>query len=193
MRRVVIVLAAVAVLAACGGGGGSSGSGDDAAGEDSKPEKTTPSTTAAIETADSLQAVHEECTGPRTLDAFEDGQSQIGDTYATLIEAAAEQQKVTPDEFVAQLLAEMYVEDEDTLAISGAWGRDSDYGMTPMNLLSGLVYDCVLESLEVPQRVVEHIQQTRALDGTQTDSWDDYQARWTFHPDSGVSLTIWSE
>lgn len=34
------------------------------------------------------------------------------------------------------------------------------------------------------------IDSTRALDGTQTDSWKDIDARWTYHPDNGLRLTL---
>ena len=51
--------------------------------------------------------------------------------------------------------------------------------------------ECVLEWLDVPDRVMAHIGDTRALDGQQTDSWDDLEARWTYHPDDGLEMTIW--
>jgi len=35
-----------------------------------------------------------------------------------------------------------------------------------------------------------HINTTRALDGTQSDEWDGYKARWTYHPDAGVRITF---
>jgi hypothetical protein len=49
---------------------------------------------------------------------------------------------------------------------------------------------CVFNSLNVPASVREHIGTTRALDGQQTDSWDDFTARWTYHPDDGLQMTI---
>ncbi|GAA2748296.1 hypothetical protein GCM10009868_40780 [Terrabacter aerolatus] len=49
---------------------------------------------------------------------------------------------------------------------------------------------CVLLALETPSRVNDHIGQTRALDGTQTDTWEDFTARWTYHPDNGMTITI---
>ena len=50
---------------------------------------------------------------------------------------------------------------------------------------------CVLAALEVPDRVVSMMDQTRALDGTLDASWDDYEAFWNYHPDSGMSLTVY--
>ena len=51
-------------------------------------------------------------------------------------------------------------------------------------------FRCITGELEVPSYVITHIQQTRALDGMQTDSWDDMSARWTYHPDAGLNITI---
>lgn len=48
----------------------------------------------------------------------------------------------------------------------------------------------MLEQLDAPDYVTQHIESTRALDGMQTDEWDDMKARWTYHPDDGLSLTL---
>lgn len=50
---------------------------------------------------------------------------------------------------------------------------------------------CVLEALGAPERVVSHIESTRALDGTQDDDWGELHARWTYHPDDGLDITLW--
>ncbi len=50
---------------------------------------------------------------------------------------------------------------------------------------------CVLGELEVPDRVVNQMDQTRALDGTLEASWGDFEAFWNYHPDSGMSLTVY--
>lgn len=49
---------------------------------------------------------------------------------------------------------------------------------------------CVLNHLEAPTAVREHMSSTRALDGRQTDSWGDFTAAWTYHPNDGVDLVI---
>ena len=49
---------------------------------------------------------------------------------------------------------------------------------------------CVLRLLLIPQAVVSHIDTTRALDGQQTDEWEGISARWSYHPDSGLHLTL---
>lgn len=52
------------------------------------------------------------------------------------------------------------------------------------------VVACVLTELDTPDYVIDHIDSTRALDGQQTDEWDDIEARWTYHPDVGMQLTL---
>ncbi len=49
---------------------------------------------------------------------------------------------------------------------------------------------CVLNLLLIPQAVVTHIDSTRALDGQQTDTWEGINARWTYHPNTGLTLTL---
>lgn len=49
---------------------------------------------------------------------------------------------------------------------------------------------CVFDQLAVPDAVRQHVATTRALDGQQTDSWTGYSARWTYHPDDGLQMTI---
>ncbi len=50
---------------------------------------------------------------------------------------------------------------------------------------------CVLTALETPDRVISRIDQTRAIDGTLDASWGDYEAFWNYHPDSGMTLTLY--
>lgn len=50
---------------------------------------------------------------------------------------------------------------------------------------------CVLLALDVPDRVTERMDQTRALDGTLDAAWGDYEAFWNYHPDSGMNLTVY--
>lgn len=49
---------------------------------------------------------------------------------------------------------------------------------------------CLLAGLGAPDYVADHINSTRALDGQQTDEWDDIEARWTYHPDNGLKITF---
>lgn len=49
---------------------------------------------------------------------------------------------------------------------------------------------CVLAGLKAPQHIYNLIDATRALDGMQSESWGDYVARWTYHPDNGLTIVI---
>ncbi len=51
-------------------------------------------------------------------------------------------------------------------------------------------YACMLDELGVPEVTQQKIGRTRALDGTQNDTWDGLQASWSYHPDSGVNVLI---
>lgn len=49
---------------------------------------------------------------------------------------------------------------------------------------------CVLSAVEVPDATLNLMSTTRALDGRQTADWDGYTATWTYHPDTGLNLTL---
>ncbi len=49
---------------------------------------------------------------------------------------------------------------------------------------------CVFVELEVPSSIINRFETTRALDGTQTGTWDVYEATWNYHPNSGSHVTI---
>jgi hypothetical protein len=74
-------------------------------------------------------------------------------------------------------------DDGDTLSIDRA-----DAGESPGATLRQL--DCLLVELDIPDAVVDRIQNTRALDGYQEATYDDFTASWTYHPDDGLNLTI---
>jgi len=50
--------------------------------------------------------------------------------------------------------------------------------------------ECVFNELAMPSSVESHVTSTRALDGMQTDTWGEFSARWTYHPDDGLQITI---
>ena len=52
---------------------------------------------------------------------------------------------------------------------------------------------CVLYALKIPDRVVNKLDSTRALDGTLEDSWDSFYASWNYHPDNGLHLTVYQK
>lgn len=49
---------------------------------------------------------------------------------------------------------------------------------------------CVLEALDMPDGVMAHIKQTRAVDGMQEDAWLNIRARWTYDPDNGLHIIL---
>lgn len=51
-------------------------------------------------------------------------------------------------------------------------------------------YNCLVDELPIPDHVQSDIGRTRALDGTRDAAWDDYEASWTYHPDSGLNIQI---
>ncbi|MFJ2619212.1 hypothetical protein [Glutamicibacter sp. NPDC087344] len=51
-------------------------------------------------------------------------------------------------------------------------------------------YLCMLDELGVPEVTQQKMSRTRALDGTQRDTWDGLQASWSYHPDSGINILI---
>jgi hypothetical protein len=179
-----IAAAALGLLAGCGNAGEAAGVRD--------PDTTGSATTDAV-SVDSLEAAHAQCTGDSAKAELAARHDEVGTIFRDVLKITADGEGLTRDQFIDQVMAEMYNADEQTLTIYGAYGADSDYGMTESGLLAGIVYDCALDALAIPERVLDHIGTTRALDGQQEDSWDDYQARWTYHPDHGVNLTIWTD
>ncbi|WP_017541947.1 hypothetical protein [Nocardiopsis halophila] len=50
--------------------------------------------------------------------------------------------------------------------------------------------ECVLEVVGAPDHVVEAMMSTRALDGRQSQEWEGFEAQWSYHPDSGMSVLL---
>ena len=80
---------------------------------------------------------------------------------------------------------------DGTLTLDGA-GMQYEDTLLPNGAVALVEEQCVFDALGVPKPVQNHVGQTRALDGTQTDKWGSLQARWTYHPDDGLNMTIWS-
>lgn len=49
---------------------------------------------------------------------------------------------------------------------------------------------CVKKVIEMPAFVESRIEMTRAIDGLQTGKWGKLSAFWTYHPDSGLNISI---
>jgi len=77
------------------------------------------------------------------------------------------------------------VEDDGTTLIVATLPEDDD----PLGV-SSLAIGCIEEELEVPKWLQESISSTRALDGRQSEEWDNLSAQWGYHPDSGLNLII---
>jgi len=52
---------------------------------------------------------------------------------------------------------------------------------------------CTLRVLGAPDYVFDKIVTTRALDGRTEETWDKFAANWSYHPDSGLRLTVIGE
>jgi hypothetical protein len=70
-----------------------------------------------------------------------------------------------------------------TLLVNGKGGEDATG--VPVETEA-----CILQKLGASSAVTAHMESTRALDGRQTDTWGDYKAAWTYHPDSGLDIVI---
>ena len=49
---------------------------------------------------------------------------------------------------------------------------------------------CILSELDVPDSVLSQMSNTTALMGTQTATWDNISANWTYHPDRGLDIGL---
>lgn len=72
-----------------------------------------------------------------------------------------------------------------TLALSGGGEEATMYSIEDIA--------CILNELDVPDSVLLRIDSTRALDGQQVAEWDGITARWTYHPDPGLSIILTEE
>lgn len=52
------------------------------------------------------------------------------------------------------------------------------------------ILTCICNAVDMPNSVRQKINNTRALDGTLTDTWDDVTATWTYHPDDGINMVL---
>lgn len=49
---------------------------------------------------------------------------------------------------------------------------------------------CIFDALEMPERTINKVEMTRALDGQISDTWGEFKGTWSYHPDSGLNMTI---
>lgn len=81
-----------------------------------------------------------------------------------------------------------YSPSDDSITVYGAGAED--YPAQGEAVFDTMI--CVLGLSGVPDRVISQLSSTRALDGMQFAEWGDLAAQWTYHPDAGMNLTIWS-
>ena len=75
------------------------------------------------------------------------------------------------------------VRDEGTSLIMTSEGTESSGA--PIDEIA-----CVFLMLDVPSSIVNRFDTTRALDGTQSGTWAEFEATWNYHPNSGSNITI---
>jgi hypothetical protein len=49
---------------------------------------------------------------------------------------------------------------------------------------------CVLQAISTPTYVITEMAETRALDGRQSETWNSFEASWSYHPDEGLNVLI---
>jgi hypothetical protein len=49
---------------------------------------------------------------------------------------------------------------------------------------------CILAALEVPESVIAQMDATTAMQGRQTAAWNNVEASWTYHPNTGVKIIL---
>lgn len=76
------------------------------------------------------------------------------------------------------------VGDEGKTVSIDVWGEEDTTGA------SYAIQACIIAELDAPTRVIKHIEQTTAMDGRQTESWDGITIDWSYHPDRGSDMVI---
>lgn len=83
----------------------------------------------------------------------------------------------------SQTISAKLGDDGHTLSLDGKGKED-------LNGLAWIDIECALEAVNVPDYVREQMGSTRALDGTQRESWGNFSAAWSYHPDSGMNVVL---
>ena len=80
------------------------------------------------------------------------------------------------------------IADEDRTLALDMKGEDDAVG-TDITTIA-----CVLNSIDTPTRVINLMDSTRAMDGRQTDSWENdrgrFTATWSYHPNTGMNVLL---
>jgi hypothetical protein len=104
--------------------------------------------------------------------------------------AEAEANKPRP---LPEAVAKCNLTPEETSAKIGDEGHSLSLDSRGEDDYSGLTLsevNCVLDALNMPDSIRDQMDNTRALDGTQRDTWDNFSVSWNYHPDSGVNVNV---
>lgn len=104
--------------------------------------------------------------------------------------AEAEANKPRP---LPEAVAKCNLTSEETSARIGDDGHSLSLDSRGEDDYSGLALSdvsCVLDALNMPDSIRDQMDTTRALDGTQRDTWDNFSVSWNYHPDSGVNVNV---
>jgi hypothetical protein len=102
-------------------------------------------------------------------------------------EAADASRTILPD--AVRLCAadkEFAVEGDDGLSLTIDNKGEEDYlgGLSTRSMM------CIFERLETPTAVIAHMEQTTSMDGRQTETWDNIEVSWSYHPDRGMDSVV---
>lgn len=73
------------------------------------------------------------------------------------------------------------VDDGDSVIVE--WDGDSDVWYVAAAM-------CTMRKVGASEADTNRVEHTTSLMGRQTATWDGYRAEWSYHPDSGLSMTI---
>ncbi|NYE48051.1 hypothetical protein HDA32_003171 [Spinactinospora alkalitolerans] len=74
--------------------------------------------------------------------------------------------------------------DEGASLVIDHRGQDETGGLSYAQL------DCVTNAVDAPDHVTAHMENTTAMDGRQSASWDGITASWSYHPDRGLDIVF---
>lgn len=124
-----------------------------------------------------------------SVDAADARKADAAATAAAEAEAATEAAKLA---ILGDAVATCGVT-ETTSFLLGDGGTSLTFDMKGEEQLSGAritdIY-CVLAELDVPTSVVSHMDQTTSMDGRQSESWENLEVSWSYHPDRGMDGVI---
>lgn len=125
--------------------------------------------------------------------AVRDERASVADSQSAQAEQAAAEEASETSRLDGLLTAAVESCDgPEGLSVSDA-GRTLTFDMEGEDEYSGASVEdivCVLLDLGVPTSVIANMEQTTAMDGRQSDDWDDFEMSWSYHPDRGLDGVI---